>query len=569
MTQSLAQRRDHATAVRRTKANPLSRVGRRAAEIAFGLPAGKTDYALTRDLATPMSDGVVLLGDLYRPRGASARPVVLIRTPYGRATLASRLLVIPLARRGFQVFIQSTRGTFGCGGHFRPFANEHQDGLETLDWVRTQPWCDGRVATTGGSYFGHTQWSVAPYADPPLEAASLHVTAAHITGAFYENGAPQQLSALSWSDSLARQELRAPMPLLGAIGQRRRVLRALRTRPLRDADIVATGKRAPFWRDFTEHAEAGDIYWDVANHHGVDLGKMPPVNMVTGWWDLFLPQQLHDYTRLREMGVEARLTVGPWLHGALPEFREMVRSDLAWLEYHLHDGPEPTGSPVKIWLQNADRWIGMDTWPPDSASTHRYLTESELAPTPPTAASSSSRFIFDPSDPTPVAGGPLLSPPGQQVDNRPAEARGDTVTFTGPPEHTDLDIVGVTKSQIYVRPELDYLDVFVRLCDVDAAGASRNIVDGIRRLDLRGEAPIGADGVRSVEVDLFPTAYRVKAGHRLRVMLAGGAYPRFTPNPGTGAPLTQDGAQRISPVEILHDAQHPSRLTIPVLPSTR
>ena len=60
-----------------------------------------------------------------------------------------------------------------------------EDGLATVAWVRSQPWCDGRVATAGASYLGHTQWAVAPYVDPPLLSVSLNITAAKITAAFY------------------------------------------------------------------------------------------------------------------------------------------------------------------------------------------------------------------------------------------------------------------------------------------------------------------------------------------------------------------------------------------------
>ena len=116
--------------------------------------------------------------------------MVLVRLPYGRAGALAHAFAAPYARRGFQVFVQSTRGTFGSGGHFRPFTTEHEDGLATLAWVRRQPWCDGRVAMTGGSYFGHTQWAVAPYVDPPLVSVSPHITAARITTAVGCTGPP-------------------------------------------------------------------------------------------------------------------------------------------------------------------------------------------------------------------------------------------------------------------------------------------------------------------------------------------------------------------------------------------
>lgn len=548
----------------------LSLIGRRAAEAVAGLPAGSADYAVTRDLRTPMRDGVDLLGDLYAPSDSGPGPVVLIRTPYGRASLGSRLFAVVLARRGFPVFVQSTRGTFGSGGVFRPYTSEHEDGLDTLAWVRAQRWSDGRVATTGGSYFGHTQWAIAPYADPPLVSSSLHVTGARISGLLSEHGVPAALNGLTWSETLARQELPFPEPFLRGIGRRRRVARALGVRPLREADIAATGERGLFWRDLADHSRPDDPFWRVADHDGAALDRMPPVNMVTGWWDLFLQLQLHDYTRLRDAGVPARLTVGPWLHGVMPEVREMLRTDLVQLEHHLHGGPAPEGPPVRLWLQNADRWLGLETWPPEDSGVQQWYWSSDgaLLAEPPVDDSGPSTFVFDPADPTPVEGGPLLAPPALQVDNGVMESALDVVVFTGDPEPVDLDLVGEIGATVFVRPELAYADVFVRLCDVDLEGVSRNVVDGIRRLDpLTVPAPdvtVGADGVLQVEVELFPTAYRVPAGHRLRVVVSGGAVPRFTPNPGDGTPSGDWTTGRPCRFEVFHDAEHASHLTLHV-----
>ncbi|HST96099.1 MAG TPA: CocE/NonD family hydrolase [Geodermatophilus sp.] len=224
----------------------LSRVGGLIVDAAFGLPLRATPYAVRRDVAVPMPDGVALLGDLYRPTTATGPlPVVLIRLPYGRAGLFAHIFVAPFARRGFQVFVQSTRGTFGSGGHFRPFTTEHDDGLVTLAWLREQSWCDGRVATTGGSYFGHTQWAVAPYADPPLVSASPHITAARITRAFYDHDAPGLHNALGWSVQIGRQEAGGPPAPLPRPRLEARLRRGLRRLPLQAAGLLAADLGRP------------------------------------------------------------------------------------------------------------------------------------------------------------------------------------------------------------------------------------------------------------------------------------------------------------------------------------
>src|SRR5437016_4398680 len=81
----------------------------------LGLPPPATrDLVIERDLRMPMADGAVLLADRWAPRaGGEALPTALLRTPYGRRGPFGVGMARPLAERGFQVLIQSTRGTFG------------------------------------------------------------------------------------------------------------------------------------------------------------------------------------------------------------------------------------------------------------------------------------------------------------------------------------------------------------------------------------------------------------------------------------------------------------------------
>jgi uncharacterized protein len=551
----------------------LARLGGLLADAALGLPTAAVPYTVERDVPVPMPDGVTLLGDHYRPAEAPGPlPVVLIRTPYGRAGFGGQVFAAPLARRGFQVFLQATRGTFGSGGHFRPFTTEQDDGLATVAWLRDQPWCDGRVAMTGGSYFGHTQWAVAPYADPPLVSVSPHITAARASVVFYDHGVPQIQNALTWSALIGRQERGGD--LLRAAGNpvfTSRVRRALGRLPLQAADVAVAGGPVPFWRDFVTHAEPGDGFWSTADHDRVDLSRMPPVTMVTGWWDLFVRGQLTDHSALRAAGVPARIVVGPWLHGDLRELQAILRDDVAWLDHHLRGGRAPQGAPVRVFLQHADRWLEFDQWPPAQARPVllHLRPGGSLGPDPAGGGDEPSRFTYDPADPTPTVGGPMLQRPGKQADNRAIEARPDVLVFTGPPLPADLDVVGPVQARLYVRPELAHADVFVRLCDVDPRGVSRNVVDGIRRLDPRTvpapDVAVGDDRVLAVDLDLFPTAYRVKAGHRLRIQVSGGAFPRYARNLGTAEPFGTATTGRPGRVEVFHDRAHPSQLTLPVL----
>ncbi len=551
--------------------NPLARIAGLAADRMLGLPSGAVPYVVRRDVGVPMPDGVVLLGDHYRPAGDDRPlPVVLVRSPYGRAGVPGLLFAAPIARRGLQVFIQSTRGTFGSGGLFRPFTSEREDGLATVAWLRGQPWCDGRVSTAGASYLGHTQWAVAPYAEPPLASVSMNVTTAKFSAAFYQHGAPSLKNVLNWIGQIGRQE-RALLGGLPGPRQMARMRRALRKVPLQAADVDVAGAPVAFWRDFTGHAEPGDEFWAGADHDRADLTRLPPVSMVTGWWDLFVPLQLRDYAAIKAAGGTARITVGPWLHGEPAEMRAIIRQDVAWLEHHLDGGPPPSGPPVRAFLQQAGSWREFDEWPPPGAvATVWYLRAGgRLSREAEPGDAAPDTFVYNPADPTPSAGGPVLQPPGKQVDNRAIEARPDVLTYTTDPLAADVDLMGPVSARIFVRTGRKHADVFVRVCDVDAKGISRNIVDGIRRLSPQtvpaADVTAGDDGILAVQLELYPTGYRVGAGHRIRVQVSGGAFPRFARNFGTGEPFATATRAVRCRFQIYHDAGHPSSVLLPVL----
>jgi uncharacterized protein len=550
--------------------NAVSRLTGLAVDQLLGLPGRQVPFTVHHDVRVPMPDGAVLLGDHYRPdHSEGPQPVVLIRSPYGRAGFAGAVFAAPLARRGFQLFMQSTRGTFGSGGQFRPFLHEKDDGLATVAWLRAQPWCDGRVSMTGPSYLGYTQWAVAPYVDPPLESVGLNVTAAKFSTVFYDHFAPVLKNALAWSALIGTQERGRLRGVVPSPVTQLRLRRALRKAPLQSADVDVAGAPVTFWRDFIDHGAPGDEFWTVADHDGADLTRLPPVSMVSGWWDLFLPAQLRDFAAVRAAGVPARIVVGPWLHGEPAEIRVMARQDVAWLEHYLNDGQKPAGAAVRLFLQQAGTWLEFEEWPPPGVETGRYYLRAEggLALEPESGQAQAATFVYDPADPTPTVGGPLLQPPGKQADNAAIEARSDVLTYTTEPLSADQDLVGPVSARIFVRTDREHADVFVRLCDVDAKGVSRNIVDGIRRLSPEtvpaGDVQVGDDGVLAVDVELYPTAYRVLSGHRLRLQVSGGAFPRFARNYGTADPFgTAEHGLRCR-FEILADAAHPSSVLLP------
>ena len=535
----------------------------------LGLPPAVTRVDVNRDLPVPMPDGVYLLADLYVPRRVPGAPTVLIRTPYGRRGPSALLHARMLAERGFQVVLQSVRGTAGSGGEFDPFAQERADGLATIDWLERQPWFHGNLLLFGASYLGYTQWAVAADAGERVRAMHVTMSSARFRDQIYPGDSYALEATLSWSARMARFTGRPLRDTVNDLRGDRRVAAALRRLPLAEADLVATGRRIPYFQEWLEHGKPGDPYWAVERDHDARRAEVTaPAAMVAGWQDVFLPWQLEDFQALAAAGREPHITIGPWTHADPRGAGVAVREAITWFTAQIKgDRDAMRGGPVRLYLQQADEWRDYASWPPPGATRTRWhLHRHGGLSTEPPEVSSPSRFRYDPADPTPSVGGPLLGPRAGRYDQRALESRPDVLVFTGEPLAAPMDVIGPVRAVIHLRSQSEHADVFVRLCDVDPAGRSTNVCDGIQRI-IPDRFPAGPDGVREVTVELWPTAYRFAAGHRVRVQVSGGAHPRFARNPGTGEPLGAATRLVTTAQEVFHDPARPSAVILPVMPA--
>ena len=531
-------------------------------------PAETADVAVTRDLQVPMRDGVVLLADYYAPRSLARRPTILVRSPYGRSGFFGALYGRPLAERGFQVLIQSCRGTFGSGGQFDPFRQEHTDGMDTIAWIRERDWFSGELVTMGPSYLGLVQWAVAPYVGPELKAIAIQISASEFAHQMNPGGSFSLEDALGWTYQMSTHEgsrLSLLANLLG--GQARRLAPAFMRLPLRDADQVALGRHVQFFQEFLAHSP-GDEWWAPADHSAKVADISIPVSMVSGWYDLFLPWLLRDYAALRAAGQTPYLLIGPWTHAAMPGMAAGVRESVAWFRAHLMgDRATLREAPVRLFIMGANQWRDFSEWPPAAARPERWHLQpgGGLAPTPP-PESEPDRYRYDPANPTPARGGTALTGPSSgPKDNRPLEARADVLVYTSAALEQDIEVIGPVTAELYVRSTLEHTDFFARLCDVNPSGKSINLCDNILRLEPGHPAP-DPDGSIHLTIDLWPTAHRFQRGHRLRVQVSSGAHPRFARNLGTGEPRPTATKLQAADQTVYHDPAHPSAVILSVLP---
>jgi putative CocE/NonD family hydrolase len=517
-------------------------------------PPTTRDLVVQRDLRVPMPDGFELLADRWAPKhGGDGLPTALYRSPYGRRGLFGLTLGQVAAERGFQALIVSTRGTFGSGGTFDPMRRERDDGLATFEWVVQQPWFGDSIVLLGTSYLGYVQWAVADRLPPQVKAMIPQVTESALTLEFLRKDGMSLETPFRWGVMTDGQERR--WALLRQLISGRKHARAMFTLPLRDADVAATGHRIPYIQDIFAH-DAESPRWSGIDHRHLVAAVTVPVSSFGGWYDIFLPGQLRDFRILQEAGRPARLTVGPWTHTTMDPL--VTRESLEFGLAHARGEQPPERAPVRLYVMGDEAWRDFDSWPPKGHAPQRFYLQPDglLSPDLP-YDSEPDRYRYDPSDPTPAVGGVLMRFRGAgRVDNTKLEARPDVLRYTTAVLDRDVEVIGDVSAEIWFQSSLPYADVFVRLCDVDSRGRSHNVCDGLVSLS-------GADEISCATVQLWPTAYRFKLGHRIRVQVSSGAFPRYARNPGTGEPLATATTLEAADQKVYHDTAHPSALILP------
>jgi uncharacterized protein len=553
------------------------------------------------DVKIPMRDNVLLSADIFLPSSEGSFPIILTRTPYGNNDPQRLQMKKWFVERGFGYVFQDCRGRYDSEGEWEPFRNEREDGWDTLDWIARQPFCNGNIGMTGGSYEGYTSWIQAPDSHCALKAiAPLVPLPDPIINVPYQNGAffwnmivwglfvhgktNQNISFIDW-------------PSL------------YNFRPLKDMAKKVGMSNNKTWKHWMEHFQK-DAWWkEVCYMHQwneVDI----PILHVCGWYDDDGISTYKNFPGMRKNAKsdrtkrEQELIIGPWPHklnkstkcGDM-DFGPNALIDLEtelflFFSHHLageiHSRKEFSRLPYnhshdrcRIFIMGENQWHSFSDWPLKEAVTTKYFLHSQgnansvygdgvLSTFPPTTPEPADQYDYNPQDPVPYVTDPVRLQLGEACDQQSIERRPDVLVYSTPPLEKDCVVCGRVFLHIVCSSSSPGTDFTAKLVDVYPNGKAIQLCDGIQRAEYRDslEKPdwLEKNQIIHLTVDLWATGIRFFKGHQIRLEISSSACPKFYPHSNTKENPAEAIHTEIAHQTIYHEPGSESYLLLDILP---
>lgn len=487
-------------------------------------PGARAEYEvqLLRDVRIPTADSAATLSaDVYLPVSDEPLPALVMALPYRKDAGAGVWYEASLswfAKHGYACLLVDLRGTGSSDGPMRPAFDpgEGDDAVAAIEWAAAQAWCDGQVGMWGESFSAAVTLRTATLAPAPLKAI-LSIVGMTDPGRdwAHPNGALGGHSFARFGLMNLMMQLLPPLADFHSATEQERWLARLEDGEPYIVDLFRHGPGDPVWRE-----------------RAIDAARISlPTLCVTGWRDSLCDSTVRAYESIRG---PKRLIVGPWQH-TMPHASPFDAIDflslaLRWWDQWLRgvDTGILEEPPVALFVQGEKRgWRAYDTWPPGrdaglelAADADGLLTSRGDGDGVGGASGELGRYDPDPRLGT-LSGlwGISTGGNGLPMDQHDDDSRSFSVT--GEPLERDLLLVGRPRVAVGVTDDQSPpARLVARLADVDEHG---------RSMFITGGTVTPTEAATRHDVDLWPTAYRVPAGHRLRVVISDAAFPRLWP----------------------------------------
>jgi putative CocE/NonD family hydrolase len=546
----------------------------------------------------PLRDGVTLNATLYLPKNQSApAPCILTLTPYGVDTYHDQ--GVHFAADGYPFAIIDVRGRGNSQGEFRPHIQEAKDGYDVVEWLAVQPYCNGKVATWGGSYAGHNQWTTATEFPP-------HLTTIVPTAAPYIGVDVPMRNNIFTTEAMQYLTLVGGQTTQWTIYQDKEFWAAQSRRwyesgrPFRDFDSML-GNPSSTFQEYLSHPEM-DAHWDAYNPTPRQYAALQlPILTITGSYDDDQPGALahyREYMKNASAAGRARhyLIIGPWDHAGTrtPKLEvgglrfgaasllDLKRLHLDWYTWTMKSGPRPAflKNCVAYYLMGAEAWCYADSLEAITKSVEPYFLHSSNNPldvlhsgmlsSMPPSGGGPDQYVYDPRD---ISGATLESvlDSTSLVDQRLIYASvGKQLIYHTEPLKKDTRISGFFKLTAWLS--INQLDTDFRVAIYEVLCDGSNILLTTDRMRARyRHSAREVKLVRTTEPLRYDfeqftfVAREIATNSRLRLVIGpiNSIYSEKNFNSGgVVADESMKDSKRVT-VSLFHDSSHPSVLHVP------
>jgi putative CocE/NonD family hydrolase len=545
------------------------------------------------------------MSDVYQPMEGGPYPVILMRIPYDKTQSENLNYSHPAwyANKGYIVVSQDTRGRYRSEGEWYPFEYETDDGYDAIQWAASLSNSTGKVGMYGASYGGATQLLPARLQPPALAAICPAVTASqYFEGWTYNQGAFALAFVASWATQLGINSAQRRGDATALANYATGFAHAMDWHsflPLNEHPPLKAGDTGYFF-DWIAHSTYDDYWmrWSIDEGYGqMDV----PALHIAGWYDVFLNGSVKNFVSLRngahsEKAREAqRLIIGPWFHvpwrpltsesgeRAAPSMVDDWQ--LLWFNQHLKGEGQALESPVTAYVLGEEKWRSFDKWPPlNSVATSWHLHSNGRANSKFGDGSLSLAypddeppdiFLYDPSSPVPSLGGhsccfESVAPIGP-ADQLRREELNTVLVYSSAPLENDLLLIGDVVLILFAATSAVDTDWTARFCQVDPAGHSTNLQEGIVRARFRESLSdptlLEPNEVYEYEIVMGPVGILIPRGYMLRLQVSSSDFPQWDRNMNTGGPLGVESIvdSVVATQVVLHNKAYPSRLMLPIV----
>lgn len=493
----------------------------------------------------PMRDGVKLYTLVQLPEPEGKFPTIIKRNPYADITPEMEPFRTENTH-GYAIVYQECRGTGRSEGDCIPYINEHNDGLDTLDWIRKQDFYNGELFLEGASYLSSVHFSYLKTNQPDIKAACLMVQDSERYNIIYRNGFFKPGLHGNWAVNMYKKK---------KFRKKNFASETFRTLPLKGFTEKVYGERAEFLEEEISHPDPADPFWKSieggSDYSGAIHESNVPVLLTTGFYDIYTDGIFDIWNTLPEARrKDCAMIVSPYDHGwsgydreGMPVFPNAKISEVCPDFVYLWFDHFRTGTPLEFIKRGEIVYYPMFNGPwqhekflSKGSKTVRFYPDQTGKLAAAQGEKGEITYLYNPYAPAGFKGSGCYTFGGMQYQD-PPNSRYDIISFLSAPFEKDSLLKGKSSLDLHVKSTAPDTCFYVRLSIVreDGTLTLRDDIDSLCRTN-----PDYQPGKTAVlHFDFTEHCCEVRKGEQIRLDVSSSCVPHFLVHTNRKGPMSE------------------------------